>query len=149
MTAIFSKRSPMINLPVSLVWSSTRCVARTDSGPVALARQPPSSGAAPRTNASAFAREPREERTDARPAFRERTGHRVEVAVVHVAPAPALAALERGDHRMAGGEVVRERVRVLRVLAAADVSAGEAHAQGDPGRLADRLASFAARGASV
>jgi hypothetical protein len=52
---------------------------------------------------------------------------------MHVAPAPRFAALERRDHRVAGRIEVLQSVRVLRVLAAADVAAGEAQAKMYPG----------------
>ena len=65
---------------------------------------------------------------------------------MHVAPAPRFAALERRDHRVAGRIEVLQSVRVLRVLATADVAAGEAHPKLVPGRAA-RETLFAAIGA--
>src|SRR6185437_15871929 len=76
---------------------------------------------------------------------RKRHRHGVEVARMHIAPAPALAALERGDHRVTRVVVVLQRVRVRRILAAADVAAREADAKLRP-RLAERQAFLAAVG---
>src|SRR5207249_2463000 len=52
--------------------------------------------------------------------------------VVHVAPAPALVRLERGDQRVVGLVKVLSGVPVGRAVAAADVAAGQAEAQVDP-----------------
>src|SRR6185295_5813383 len=52
--------------------------------------------------------------------------------LVHIAPAPALARLERGDDRVLGRVEVLRGVLVLRVVAAADVAAGAAKAQVQP-----------------
>src|SRR5436190_2707249 len=52
--------------------------------------------------------------------------------LVDVAPAPVLARLGRADDRMGGLVEVRGRVPVRRVVAAADVPAGLAHAQMHP-----------------
>jgi hypothetical protein len=53
--------------------------------------------------------------------------------LINVAPAPILAWLEGLDNRMVGGMKMPRRVLVLREIAAADVSTGQAHAQVDPG----------------
>src|SRR5262245_33035664 len=52
--------------------------------------------------------------------------------VVQVAPPPALARLERTHERVLGGPEVRGRVSAPGRVAAADVSAGEAHAEVNP-----------------
>src|SRR6185295_17974645 len=52
--------------------------------------------------------------------------------LVHIAPAPALARLERGDDRMLRRVEMLRGVLVLRVVAAADVAAGAAKAQVQP-----------------
>jgi hypothetical protein len=46
--------------------------------------------------------------------------------LVDVAPAPVLAGLERANDRLRGSVVVRGRVALRAVVAAADVTAGEA-----------------------
>ena len=63
--------------------------------------------------------------------------------LVHEAPAPVLARLGRAQDRVAGGVMVRGRVLVRRVVAAADVPALVAHAQVQPAR-ADGQAVLAA-----
>src|SRR5712691_5200680 len=52
--------------------------------------------------------------------------------VVGVAPHPTLARLDRSDHRMMFRLIVLRGVLVLRRVAAADVTAGEAFAQMHP-----------------
>ncbi len=54
--------------------------------------------------------------------------------LVHVAPAPVLARLGRADDRMPARGVMGGGVAPRRVVAAADVAAGLAHAQVDPAR---------------
>ncbi len=62
------------------------------------------------------------------------TGHpgRPKQQLVDVAPAPFLAGLGGADDRVPAGLMVRGRVFALRVVAAADVTAGLAHPQVDP-----------------
>lgn len=55
----------------------------------------------------------------------QRAGHRIEVAAVDVAPSPALVRLERCDHWVTGCFEVLQRMRILRILAAADMAAGK------------------------
>jgi hypothetical protein len=62
---------------------------------------------------------------------------------IDVAPAPVFAGLERFDDWVIGGLKVFGRVLVLRRVAAADVAAGHAEPQVDPG-VADLQAVFAA-----
>ena len=78
--------------------------------------------------------------------FRQSPRHRIEIAPIDIAPAPGLAGLEGGDHRVAGLVEMLERMRVLRILAAADVAAGQANAELVPWR-ADRHAIHATVGA--
>src|SRR5262245_61049249 len=61
-----------------------------------------------------------------------RRGRRLEADPIDVAPVPALAGLERADDRVLRRAVVPRRVLVLRVVAAADVSAGHAETQMHP-----------------
>ena len=61
-----------------------------------------------------------------------RTPSRTKRDLVDVAPAPVLAGLERADDRVRRGVVVRSRVAVGRVVAAADVAAGEADPEVQP-----------------
>src|SRR4051794_8814714 len=58
---------------------------------------------------------------------------RLDVDLIHIAPAPVFARLERLDDRMASGVEVLGGVLVLRGVAAADVPANQALAQVDPG----------------
>jgi len=53
--------------------------------------------------------------------------------LVHVAPAPVLARLERPDDRVAGGVKVLGSVLVSRLVAATYIPAGQALAQVNPG----------------
>src|SRR5256885_846604 len=118
-----------------------QCAAAPVAGSSVMERPPLwFEGALPR--ASAAAQLPYER---AEPAAhpRQRSGHRVEIAPVDVAPAPLLPALERRDHGMAGGIEMLQGMRMARVLAAADVAAREADAQLGPGR-SDREAALAA-----
>ena len=62
---------------------------------------------------------------------------------MNVAPSPGFAALEGRDERMSGRVEMLKRVGVRRVLAAADMAAGEAHAKLVP-LLAECNASLAA-----
>ena len=79
--------------------------------------------------------------------------------MMHVAPRPALVAPERADDRMRGGRKMRLRVRMGWILAAPDVTAGQADAKRHPffaqreaflaafrgrRRIADRREVFAA-----
>ena len=48
---------------------------------------------------------------------------------MNVAPAPVLAAFEGGNQRMTGRIEVLQSVRVLRILAASDVAAGQTYAK--------------------
>ena len=77
------------------------------------------------------ARRPRSAATGP-PPFRHRNGHGIEIAAVNVAPSPRVVAFERRDHRVACGIEMRERVGVVRVFAATDMAAGEAHAELGP-----------------
>src|SRR5512143_1017279 len=70
-----------------------------------------------------------EQRAQTRRPPRPHRGRQIEIAAVDVAPAPRLAALEGGDQRVPRRLEVTKRVRVRRILAAADVAAGEAHAK--------------------
>src|SRR5439155_16602677 len=63
--------------------------------------------------------------------------------LVHVAPAPVLAALGGADDRMAGLVRVTRRVPVRRRVATADLAAAHAHPQVDPA-AADLQALLAA-----
>src|SRR6266571_1969528 len=68
----------------------------------------------------------------------------LDVDLIDVAPAPALPGLGRLHDRVAGRLEMLGRVPALRGIAAADVPAGEAHAQLYPGiaRLDAALAAF-------
>src|SRR5690348_2731128 len=72
----------------------------------------------------------------------------LEVHLVHVAPAPVLARLERLDDRVTGRVEVFGGMPVLRVIAAADVAADQTFAQMDPAvaHLQALLAAVATRG---
>ena len=48
---------------------------------------------------------------------------------MHVAPTPGLAALEGGDDRVTGRIEMPKRMRMLRILAASDMAAGETYAK--------------------
>lgn len=65
-----------------------------------------------------------------------------------VAPAPCLVALEGCDHRMTGRIEMLQGVCMLRILAASDMTTGQAHAKLVPCR-AEREAFLAAVGASL
>src|SRR6266545_4190807 len=71
----------------------------------------------------------------------------LDVDLVDVAPAPALPGLRRLHDRVAGRLEMLGRVLALRGIAAADVSAAEAHAQLYPriARLEAALAAFRRR----
>jgi hypothetical protein len=66
---------------------------------------------------------------------------------INVAPTPVFAWLERSDYRVPGGVEMFRRVFILRVVAAADMPAGPAQPQVDPGIAHGEafLATFAAR----
>jgi hypothetical protein len=68
--------------------------------------------------------------------------------LVHVAPPPNLSGLERPDYRVLSGVEVLRGVFISRLVAAADVAAGEALAQVHPGvaHLEALLAALGARG---
>src|SRR5713226_9335865 len=70
-----------------------------------------------------------------------------DIDLIDVAPAPALPGLNRLHDRVAGRLEMPRRVLALRGIAAADVPAGEAHAQLYPGlaRLETALAPFRRR----
>src|SRR5438876_846249 len=53
----------------------------------------------------------------------------IDVAAVNVAPAPGLAAFEGRNQRMTGRIEVLQSMRVLRILAASDVTAGQTNAK--------------------
>ena len=65
---------------------------------------------------------------------------------MNIAPAPSLATLERCNQRMTGRVEMLQRMRVARILAAADMAAGETHAKLVP-RRAKREAFLATVGA--
>jgi len=71
----------------------------------------------------------------------------VEHRLVNVAPLPALARLDRANHRVAGRVEMRGGVLVLRAVAAPDVAARKAHAQLHPALAHPQalLAAFAVR----
>src|SRR5689334_6513512 len=77
-------------------------------------------------------------------AFRELS---LQIYLVHVAPAPVFARLERLDDGMAGRVEVFGGVPILRVVAAADMAADQALTQVDPGvaHLQALLATVATR----
>src|SRR6476646_1384837 len=95
------------------------------------------------TGSPSVAAEPAEQRSERRAPLEATGRHRVVVAPVDVAPSPCLAARERRDDRMAGRVEMLERMRVLGVLATADVAADQADAELRP-RGADREAILAA-----
>ena len=64
--------------------------------------------------------------------------------VIHVAPAPLLARLERADERVATASAVSARVAVGRVVATADLAALEADSEMQP-RVSRGQAILAAR----
>src|SRR2546427_10296841 len=76
-----------------------------------------------------------------------RAGALFDVDLIDVAPAPALPGLGRLHDRVAGRLEMPRRVPALRGIAAADVAAGQAHAQLHPGiaRLETALAAFRRR----
>src|SRR5215831_6510571 len=79
------------------------------------------------------------------------SGFELERELVLVAPEPVLARLERADDRVPGRVVVRSRVLVGRVVAAADLAAGHAFAEVHPpaARAQTLRAAFGARGSDV
>jgi|SRR5438128_2178883 len=69
--------------------------------------------------------EPADDRRQRGAPFGQLTGHGIEIAAMHVAPAPGLAALEGGDDRVTGRIEMVKRVRMLRILAASDMTTRE------------------------
>jgi hypothetical protein len=67
------------------------------------------------------------------------------IRVVDIAPLPIFAAFRRLNERVLGGVEVAARVAILRRVAAAHVTAFQAHAQMDP-RVSQLQAFFAAFG---
>ena len=57
-----------------------------------------------------------------------------QLRLIDVAPGPPLAGLERRDHRVARVVEMLRGVAARRAVAAADVTAGQAEAEVDPGR---------------
>src|SRR5437879_9096097 len=61
--------------------------------------------------------------------FRQQLRPDIDVAAMNVAPAPGLAAFEGCNQRMTGRIEVLQRMRVFRILAASDVTAGQTNAK--------------------
>src|SRR6266542_1004910 len=73
--------------------------------------------------------ETREGRCQRRAPFRQQLRLDIDVAPMNVTPAPGLATFEGRNQRMTGRVEMLQSVRVLRILAAPDVAAGETDAK--------------------
>src|ERR1700676_3521057 len=87
--------------------------------------------------------QPIDERPQRGASLRHLAWHGIEVAPVQIAPSPGFGALERSDDGVSGCSEVLQRMRVLRILAAADMATRQTYAQLIPLR-SDREALLAA-----
>src|SRR6266536_5512534 len=71
--------------------------------------------------------EAREECRQRGPPFGQQLWRDIDIAAMNVAPAPGLAAFVGCNQRMTGRVEVLQSVRVLRILAASDMAAGQAY----------------------
>ena len=90
--------------------------------------------------------EAREECRQRGPPFGQQLRRDIDVAAMNVAPAPGLAAFVGCNQRMTGCVEVLQSVRVLRILAASDMSAGQAYSKLIPLRPEREAFLTAARG---
>ena len=75
---------------------------------------------------------PKHDAGRAAPLCRQRSRNRLEKQLINVTPAPILARLERLDHGMVRRMKMLCRVSILRIVAAADVTARDAKSQMNP-----------------